>query len=383
MIYLDNGATTYPKPPQVRKAMNDAMIQAGANPGRAGHTMAMHTAEAVFRTREAAAQLFHAEGAENVVFTLNCTQAINFVLKGLLRSGDHVVISCLEHNAVLRPLWALMKQGVAYTVARVFPGDDDRTLESFASCIKPNTRLIACTHASNVWGIRLPVERIAELAHSRGAAVLIDAAQSAGTVPIDLRSLQADYLCCAGHKGLYGPMGTGMLIFSPGAELRLNTLIEGGTGSASRSPEQPMMLPDRFESGTGNTPGVVALGAGIDFVRQKGEEKIFAHEMGLIRRLYRSLEKNPNVVLYTPQPDDNHYVPVLSFNLTDMPSEETASRLNKAGFALRAGLHCAPLAHDWAQTLQTGAVRCVPSVFTTQEHIDSLVRQITLLKNSG
>ena len=143
------------------------------------------------------------------------------------------------------------------------------------------------------------------------------------------------------------------------------------------------MLPDRFESGTGNTPGVVALGAGIDFVRQKGEEKIFAHEMGLIRRLYRSLEKNPNVVLYTPQPDDNHYVPVLSFNLTDMPSEETASRLNKAGFALRAGLHCAPLAHDWAQTLQTGAVRCVPSVFTTQEHIDSLVRQITLLKNSG
>ncbi len=382
MIYLDNGATTYPKPPQVRKRMSEALQNLGANPGRAGHAMAMQTAEAVFHTRESAAALFHAAGPENVVFTLNCTQAINLVLKGLLHPGDHVVLSCLEHNAVLRPVWSLTKQGVSYTVAKVFPGDDDRTLESFASCIKPNTRLIACTHASNVWGIRLPAQRLAALAHEHGAAFLLDAAQSAGTVPIDMSKMQMDYLCCAGHKGLYGPMGTGMLIFAPGAELQLDTIIEGGTGSASASPEQPVILPDRFESGTGNTPGEIALGAGIDFIRSMGEKKIFLHEMNLIRRLYRRLEQNPNIILYTPEPDDEHYVPVLSFNVEGFSSEETATRLDKAGFALRAGLHCAPLAHDWAQTMQTGAVRCVPSVFTRPEEVDALAKQLTLLKNS-
>lgn len=381
MIYLDNGATTYPKPPQVRAALSEAMTRFGANPGRAGHNMAMQTAESVFHVRESAAELFHAPGPENVVFTLNCTEAVNFVLKGLLRPGDHAVVSCLEHNAVFRPLWSLAKLGISYTVARVFPGDDDRTVASFASCMKTNTRLIACIHASNVWGIRLPAERLAQLAHERGAAFLLDAAQSAGIVPIDLRSLQADYLCCAGHKGLYGPMGTGMLIFSPGAELQLNTLLEGGTGSASASPEQPMLLPDRFESGTGNTPGVIALGEGIRFVRQKGEAKILKYEMDLIRRLYHRLEEAPNIILYTAEPDDEHYVPVLSFNHVGMTSEETAAQLNRAGFAVRAGLHCAPLAHQWAQTLETGAVRCVPSVFTRPEQLDSFARQLTLLKN--
>lgn len=381
MIYLDNGATTYPKPPQVREALREAAVRFGANPGRSGHTMAMETAEAVFRVREEAAELFHAAGPENVIFTLNCTEAINFVLKGLLRQGDHAVISCLEHNAVVRPLWSLAKQGISYTTARVFPGDDDRTAESFASCIKPNTRLIVCIHASNVWGIRLPVERLARLAHEHGAAFLLDAAQTAGVVPIDLRKTQADYLCCAGHKGLYGPMGTGMLIVSPGAELQLNTLLEGGTGSASVSPEQPMMLPDRFESGTGNTPGVIALGEGIRFVRQKGESKIFRYEMELIRRLYRRLEENKNILLYTPEPDDAHYAPVLSFNYADLSGEEVAAKLNRAGFAVRAGLHCAPLAHQWAQTLQSGAVRCVPSVFTHADQLDAFAKQLSLLKN--
>ena len=375
MIYLDNSATTFPKPESVRRAMAEAMIRFGANPGRAGHRMAMQTSEAVFRARETAAAFFHTE-VETVIFTSGCTQAINQVLRGYLRSGDHAVISCLEHNAVYRPITAMQRDGVGFTVARVFPDDADRTVASFASCIKPHTRLLVCTQASNVFGIRLPVERLAELAHEHGAAILVDAAQSAGIVPIDLRRTPIDFLCCAGHKGLYGPMGTGLLI----AHQPLEPLITGGTGSRSADPNPPDAYPDRLEAGTPNTPGILGLAEGIRFVRQKTPERIFRHETTLLQQLYRSLATAPRLVWYG-DPSQPNRVPVLSLNVAGQSSEETAARLDRAGIAVRAGLHCAPLAHQWMGTLDTGTVRVSVSAFNRPADMERLAQVLRSIIN--
>ena len=375
MISLDNSATTYPKPDPVRRAVADAMVRFGANPGRAGHRMAMQTSEAVFRARETAAQFFHTD-VETVIFTPGCTQAINQALKGYLHSGDHAVISCLEHNAVYRPITAMQADGVSFTVARVFPGDDDRTLESFASCIKSNTRLLVCTQASNVFGIRLPVERLAALAHEHGAAMLVDAAQSAGVVDIDLSRTPIDFLCCAGHKGLYGPMGTGLLI----ARERLDPIVEGGTGSQSASPFPPDEYPDRLEAGTPNTPGILGLAAGIRFVQQKTVARIFRHETALLTQLYRPLAHHPKLIWYG-DPSQSDRVPVLSLNVAGQSSEETAAQLDRAGIAVRAGLHCAPLAHRWMGTADTGTVRVSVSAFSRPADINRLTQALRAVIN--
>jgi cysteine desulfurase family protein len=373
MIYLDNAATTYPKPASVQNAVSRALVHLGANPGRAGHTMSMACSEEIYRCREAAAELFHAPGPECVAFTLNCTHAINYVVKGILRPGDHVVTSCLEHNAVARPLYALARNGVSVTEARVYPGDDDATVRSFAEAIQENTILIVCTHASNVWGIRLPVERIAALAHQRGIRMAVDTAQSAGVLPIDMGA-GIDYLCAAGHKGLYGPMGTGMLLSADGSEL--STLIEGGTGTNSAMPEQPSTMPDRMESGTQNMPGIAGLHAGIEFVRSKGTDVIYRHEMSVTRALYEKLASVRGVHLYTPEPSAPYYAPVLSFNVGDVPSEEIGRKLNEKGVAVRAGLHCAPAAHQFMGTLEQGAVRICPSVFTGNDDVSGFISSL-------
>lgn len=371
MIYLDNAATTYPKPLSVRNAIHTALERYGANPGRAGHSMSMAAAEEVYRCRSAAVDFFHAPGPECVAFTLNCTHAMNYVLKGLLRSGDHVVTSCLEHNAVIRPLQALANQGVEVTKARVFPGNDAATVQSFRESLRDNTKLIVCTHASNVWGIRLPVADIATLAHEKRIPIAVDCAQSAGVLPIDLAADGIDYLCAAGHKGLYGPMGTGMLITSKGSEL--NTIIEGGTGTNSADAQQPTTMPDRMESGTQNMPGVAGLHAGMEFVKYHGVNSIFRHEMGLIRLAYERLSEMGGVKLYTPEPAAPAYVPVLSFNVGDVPSEVIGRKLSERGVAVRAGLHCAPDAHRFMGTLEQGAVRICPSVFTTPSEISGFL----------
>lgn len=362
MIYLDNAATTYPKPRSVRNAVENALVNLGANPGRAGHAMSMACAEEIFRCRESAARLFHAPGPECVAFVLNCTNAVNYVVKGLLRPGDHVVTSCLEHNAVARPLYALAQNGVTVAEARVFPGDEDATVRSFEEAMRQkNTKLVICTHASNVWGIRLPVERIAGLAHRKGILMAVDCAQSAGVLPIDMAA-GIDFLCAAGHKGLYGPMGTGMLIAADGTVL--STVIEGGTGTNSAILEQPGTMPDRMESGTQNMPGIAGLRAGIEFVLSKGTETICRHEMTLLRSIYEGLASIRGVKLYTPEPVSAEYAPVLSFNVRDVPSEEIGRRLNERGVAVRAGLHCSPAAHRFMGTLEQGAVRVCPSAFT-------------------
>lgn len=375
MIYLDNAATTYPKPDSVRNAVAYALRNYGANPGRAGHDMSLAAAEEVYRCRMAAADFFHAPGPECVAFTLNCTHAVNYVLKGYLKPGDHAVTSCLEHNAVARPLHALSEAGVEVTEARVYPGDNDATVDSFRHAIRSNTRLIVCTHASNVWGIRLPVERIAALGHEYRIPIAVDCAQSAGVLPVDLLDSGIDYLCIAGHKGLYGPMGTGLLITANGSGL--NTLIEGGTGTNSAQTEQPEAMPERMESGTQNMPGIAGLRAGIEFVKARGTDRIFRHEIGLIRYLYRRLSRLSNIRLYTDEPDPRYFAPVLSFNVGDLPSETVGRKLNDRSIAVRSGLHCAPAAHRFYGTLEQGAVRVCPSVFTRRDEMDRLVQVLT------
>lgn len=376
MIYLDNSATTYPKPQGVRQAMHRALVEYGANPGRSGYGMCLRTTQAVYECRKLAADFFGAAGPECVLFQPSCTQALNLVLKGALKAGDHVVVSDLEHNAVMRPLTALASRGITYTVAKVVSGDNDATLESFRKALGPKTKLVVCTMASNVFGIRVPVERITALAHQYGVKVCVDAAQGAGLIPIHIGESGIDYLCCAGHKGLYGPMGTGLLVLREPEEL-LGTLVEGGTGTQSRNLQQPEEVPERYESGTQNVPGILGLGAGIEFVRRRGPERICREELQKLRYLHGRLSKMGKVTLYTPPPEEPWFVPVLSFNLDGVPSERTGEFLANGGIAVRCGLHCAPLAHEKLGTLETGTVRVSPSVFTRKEDMDALVLRLS------
>lgn len=373
MIYLDNSATTYPKPLVVREHMQKALRELGANPGRSGYEMSVRTSQAVYRCRERAAAFFGASGPECVIFQPGCTQALNLVIKGYLQPGDHVVVSDLEHNAVMRPLKALEEKGITYTAAVTVPGDNDATMGAFRQAINPRTRLVVCTAGSNVFGIRLPVERIAALCHQYGAKICVDAAQTAGVVPINVTDGGLDYLCCAGHKGLYGPMGTGLLILRDPAD-PLATLVEGGTGTQSQSLLQPEDPPERYESGTINVPGIMGLYAGMGFVSRTGMENIYRSEMKKISWVYERFSRMKQVRLYTPPPAAPYYVPVLSFNIVNRPSEEVGQILAKSGLAVRCGLHCAPCAHEKMGT--RGTVRVSPSVFTKPGEMEALVRRV-------
>lgn len=375
MIYLDNAATTSPKPAAVINAVTDALRRRSANPGRSGHALSVAAAEEVYRARQKIAAFFNAEHEENVIFTDKCTTALNTVIKGVLRQGDHVVISSLEHNAVLRPVERLRRQGViTYTVAAV-QDTDDGTLESFRSAINSRTKLIVCTHASNVFGTILPVRRLCALAHSYGILFCLDAAQSAGVLPIDMREDGYDFVCCAGHKGLYGPMGTGLLLIG-GSEVP-EPLIEGGTGSASADADMPAFLPDRLESGTLNVPGIAGLAAGVDFVSRMGIGRIYRQEISHIRYLREGLRGVRKIRLYGDDPDDRLTAPVLSFSIDDTDSETAAQFLgDQYGIAVRAGLHCAPLAHRRMGTQERGTVRISPSVFTTRQEIQKLISAV-------
>lgn len=376
MIYLDNAATTFPKPQSVRRAAMNA-ISIAANPGRGGHDMALKASEQIYRCRVKASEMFGAGSAENVIFTSGCTCSCNMVIKGLLKSGDHVVVSDMEHNAVMRPLKTMEKLGVTYTAVRTGETDDE-TLSAFRDALRTNTRLCICTHVSNVWGICLPVERIAALCRQYGIPVMTDAAQSAGVLPLNAEQSGIDFVCIPGHKGLYGLMGTGILI-ARRPEL-LNTIIEGGTGSGSASFIQPDFPPDKFESGTPNHPGIAALSAGMDFVKSTGMERIHAHEVRLTAYLHDRLSSNKRVTLYTPRPDVKHSGGVLSFNVGELDSEEVAAYLNSRGIAVRAGLHCAPLAHEHFGTKARGAVRIAPSYFTTMNDISAAARAIEMMR---
>ncbi|MBQ8001655.1 MAG: aminotransferase class V-fold PLP-dependent enzyme [Ruminococcus sp.] len=378
MIYLDNAATTYPKPQTVRRAVLDSFSYC-ANPGRAGHRLSIKASETVYNCRNKLCGLFNFDKPENVILTQSCTFALNTVIKGVLKKDDHVVISSLEHNSVLRPLEKLSQAGIiSYSVAEVFEGDDDRTIDSFRKAMRDNTKLVVCTHASNVFGIKLPISRIGALCHYYGALFCVDAAQTAGIADIDLSSMPVDFLCIPGHKGLYGPMGTGALIIN--CDNSPDSLCEGGTGSSEAGFGQPQILPDKYESGTLNLMGIAGLSAGIDFVIQHKPQHILNQEMRLIRKLYTKLSENDSVILYTQIPDNRLYVPLLSFNIKGYDCEEASHLLDKHyGIAVRAGIHCSPLAHKYMNTDSVGTIRVCPSVSTTENEINTLIYAVNKL----
>lgn len=378
MIYFDNAATTYPKPRSVESSMVQALNLFGANPGRSGHDMSIKTAEQIFACREAAAQMFNAQ-ITNVIFTQNCTQSVNTVIKGLLKPGDHVIISNLEHNAVLRPVHALSKtRDIHYSIAR--PNQGESYAECFAREIRPNTRLIVATHGSNVFGTMLPIREIGELAHSKNIQFMVDGAQSAGVQDIDMKKDNINYLCMPGHKGLYGPPGTGLLIVNDAAPLE--PLIQGGTGSLSLQYDQPDFLPDQLESGTLNTTGIIALHSGINFVKRSGIGKLRAHEQKIITIIYDRLAKMPEIQLYTPRPERNAYLPLLSFNIKGISGEQTSEKLNRYGIATRGGYHCSPLAHETYNTLDTGTCRVSVGAFNTEAQAEEMVYYLKKIINS-
>ena len=379
MIYLDNSATTFPKPASVIQAMNNAARNYSFNPGRGGYKQSLKASEAVYQTRNKVMRFFNAPSEESVIFTYNCTHALNMVIKGALGRGDHAVISSLEHNAVLRPVQRLADAGmITYSIAEVIPGDDERTVENFRKAINSKTRLIVCTHASNVFGIRLPVERLCALAHSYDIPFCLDAAQSAGLLDIDVSRDGYDFVCCAGHKYLYGPMGTGVLIVNNDIELK--TLIEGGTGSESANSAMPRYYPDRLEAGTVNVIGIAGLGAALDYLSSKGIGNIFNRETRLMKDLKAHLSSIDGITLY----DNFDGVPVFSFSADGHDSEQTARYLSEhSGIAVRSGLHCAPLAHRQMGTIDSGTVRIAPGVYTTENDLLILFKTLRKMIHSA
>ena len=363
MIYLDAGATTPKKPPAVALAVQSAMRRM-ATPGRGGHAPAMRAADAVYDCRCLAGALFDAQ-PEQVVFTMNATHALNLAIKTLVKPGGRAVISGFEHNAVLRPLHHL---GAEIIVAgrRLFDPAD--TISAFDRAITPGTSAVICTHVSNVFGYILPVEEIAALCRARGVPFVLDASQSAGLLPVRLAELGADFIGMPGHKALYGPQGTGLLLCARMPD----TLLEGGSGSASRLPDMPPELPDHAEAGTQNVCGICGLAAGLRFVRQQTPQRLLAHEIRLRRLLASMLEDIPGIRLFTGEAQSG----TLSLCAAQTDCETLAARLASEGICVRAGLHCAPLAHESAGTLETGTVRFSLSAFNTEREILEIAKHI-------
>lgn len=379
MIYLDNAATTWPKPPSVRTAVTNAFLCYGANPGRAGHDVSLKTAEMVWSCRLAVAKLFGVSQPEHVVFTANCTASLNVVIHSLAKRGGHVILSDLEHNAVLRPLYAYAKQGdLIYDIAVTDPASAENTVRNFERLIRPTTTAIICTQASNVFGVAPPIRQIGEMAHRHGIWMVVDGAQGAGVIPTDLVQDHIDVYCAPGHKGLYGPMGTGILC-TQGA-FPLQPLLYGGTGTQSLERGQPAVLPESLESGTLNVPGIAGLYAGVQSVLQTGVETIARHEHAVLYPLYHALSRC-GITLYNHWKELEHGAPVLSFNVADLHSETVAAKLNEHHIACRAGLHCAPLAHRKYHTVRQGTVRIAPSRYTTAKEIEAVEKVIKNIQN--
>lgn len=377
MIYLDNGATSFPKPLSVRQNVDISLKKFSANPGRSGHSLSLRAAKEIFECRKRLKELFNVNSEEEIIFTENCTMALNTVIFGLLNEGDHVLISSMEHNSVTRPLESLKDKGVTYSTFD-YSYDDNETVDNVRNLIKSETKLVICTHASNVFGFRFPIERICALCHAYGILFCVDSAQSAGVFDIDVGTNQYDFVCMSGHKSLYGPMGTGVLILN---NRNLKPLLYGGTGTESVKKSQPEGLPEKFESGTQNMNGISGLKAGVDFVKNRGIKRIYNHEYKLAKRLFNGLANNRKVITYNKSFDYGKVAPVVSFNIDGVYSEDLVAKLNKYGIMTRGGLHCSPLAHTTMNTIENGTVRVVPGAFNTINDINYLLNVIRKLTN--
>lgn len=365
MIYLDSAATTFRKPTAVRAAMLRAM-QSMSSPGRGGYSSARAAEECLFRCRSLASEMFGVGTPENVVFTFNATHGLNIAIKSLVPNGGRVVISGYEHNAVTRPLHAL---GAETVVAASPLFDRAACVRAFEKALVQKADAAVCTTASNVFGFALPVREIAALCKRADVPLIIDASQSAGVLPLDMSALGAAFVAMPGHKGLYGPQGTGLLLCASDAR----PLIEGGTGSESLRQEMPAFLPDRLEAGTHNMPGICGLEAGLRFVRATTPEKILTHERRLIRRAAEALRRLSGVTVYASQ-DAEAQLGVLSFTVKGRAPEDVADALARRGVAVRAGYQCAPLAHRSAGTIDHGTIRVSVSAFEREADIDGFLR---------
>lgn len=368
MIYLDNGATSYPKPRVMTAAMEECMLRYCGNPGRSGHQMSMKTGEEVYRARRKIAHFFQIEKAEQIVFTKNTTEALNLGIKGVLSAGDHVITTSMEHNSVLRPLKALEKKGVCQSVIRA-----DRqgliTVSDIEKTIRPNTKLIILTAASNVTGGKMPLTEVGCLAKKRGILFMVDGAQGAGCMELNVGRQNIDLLAFPGHKGLLGPLGTGGLYVRPG--VRIEPLLEGGTGTESKSRLQPREFPEGFEAGTVNAPGIIGLGCSTGFVEKIGVDVIAQYEESLIAYLDACLDNMPGVIRYGP--DAAQKTGITLFNIEGIAAEEVTAILNaQYGIAVRGGYHCAGLAHKTIGTWELGGVRVSVGPFTTRAQMEKL-----------
>jgi cysteine desulfurase family protein len=380
MIYLDNAATSRPKPPEVLQAMADFMNNVCANSGRSGHRLAIQASRIVYEARESVAKVFNVADPLRVVFTMNATESLNLAMRGSLRSGDHVITSSMEHNSVMRPLRALESRGVEVTVVQsskqgfLDPEDVEKAIE-------PNTRMIVLNHGSNVVGSLAPVAEMGRLARERGLLLTLDTAQTAGAYPIDAQEMEVDLLAFTGHKSLCGPPGTGGLYIREGVQLE--ALKWGGTGSRSDEEHQPGFLPDKYESGTLNLVGIAGLGAGVEYVMREGVDNIRKRERNLTQRLIDGLLDIPGVKVYGCL-DANRQIGVVSFNIDGMSPSEVGLRLDDEYQILcRVGLHCAPAAHRTIGTFPDGTVRFGLGTFNTEDEIDAAVEAVRDLAEKG
>lgn len=381
-VYLNNAATSWPKPESVYEVADKYLRHFGASQGRGSFRRSQEASGIIEGCRSKLARLFNVGDPSRFVFTKNCSEALNLAIKGCLRRGDHVITSSMEHNSVWRPLKTLEQKGMISLSEITCNDRGEINLDAVKQAFQPYTRLLVCTHASNVTGTLFPIAELSEIAHSHNSVFLIDAAQSAGVVSIDINALNIDLLAFPGHKGLLGPQGTGALYISPG--LILEPLLEGGTGSSSLSPFQPNVLPGRFETGTANGPGIAGLGAALEFILKTGIGVIREKEHRLTGMLLEKLRQIPGVVVYGPR-DPDRQVGVISFNVLDVNPEEVGTVLDEVfGIMVRTGLHCAPEAHKTIGTIDRGTVRVSPGFFNTPEEIGYFIEAVQeIAKKAG
>lgn len=379
MIYLDNGATSFPKPRGMVAAMEECMLRYCGNPGRSGHHMSMKTGEEVFHARQAVAELFHIRDGSRLLFTKNTTEALNMAIRGSLQQGDHVVTTSMEHNSVLRPLKFLERKGITQTVVQA-DREGFLTAADVENALRPTTRMVAVTAASNVTGTKMPLREIGQICRRRGILFLVDSAQGAGSMDLDVEALGVDMLAFPGHKGLLGPLGTGGLYVREG--VKLQPLLQGGTGTASKSRVQPGEYPEGFEAGTVNAPAIIGLGYSASYVNKIGPQVIGSYEEELICRLEERLREMPGVCLYGPDP--SRKTGITLFNLDGYGAEELTGLLSsRYDIAVRGGFHCAGLAHKTIGTWNEGAVRVSVGPYNTPEDVDALAEAVWELGNTA
>jgi len=378
-IYLDNGATSFPKPQEVADAVYEYMTHIGTNINRGGYQTAYDLEGVVFETREMLAELFGASDCKNVVFTKNVTESLNVVLKGFLKPGDHVLCSSMEHNAVMRPLVQLSKSGIEFD--RI-PGNDkgELLLSDVESMIKPNTKAIVMTHASNLVGTLNPIEIVGTIAKKHGIKMIVDSAQTAGVFPINMKDMNIDALCFTGHKSLMGPQGIGGFVLDEGMISLIDPLLSGGTGSISHTEEIPDFMPDRFEPGTMNLPGIVGLNAALKWIDAQGMHNILSHEMALTQRFLDGLAplEDAGKLKVIGLKNTEGRTGVVSIQTLDIDCADAAFKLDfDYGIMTRVGLHCAPAAHKTLGTFPTGTIRFSFGVFNTEADVDTAIRALT------